>query len=362
MDEASLLDTLYAGISDPVRWREACSSLARFALCDGSAMLMLDPTRPDVPPMVVSSDVDPAMEVDYATHYAGTDPARGPGSLITDRWYHDRRDLGLDVIRKHPFYQDFFHHYGFGELICSRASESSGLQIWIALYHNLGRAEFTAAELEQLQSLLPHLRRAARLRMELAQLGLAQACEEAALNLLSQALAIVDMQGRLHFANRPAEQLLRRGLGVSIRNQYLCAQPEATFRALLQQGGQRAGAMRVGNVSSPHAIQLEVIPLPAHAPLGLGPSGPAMLVLLHEPDQSPACASQLLSALYGFTPAENRLLACLMQGHTPAECAEQLGVGIRTVRSQLTALLSKTGCRRQAELLQTVTRFGWIRH
>ena len=58
---------------------------------------------------------------------------------------------------------------------------------------------------------------------------------------------------------------------------------------------------------------------------------------------------ELLRSLFDFTPSEARVAGGLATGKSAEEIAEQGGVAITTVRSQLRGVLEKTGCSRQAE-------------
>ncbi|AJP57890.1 hypothetical protein UC34_14725 [Pandoraea vervacti] len=55
---------------------------------------------------------------------------------------------------------------------------------------------------------------------------------------------------------------------------------------------------------------------------------------------------------FALTQAEARLFHHLVAGLTIGECSEVLNLGTSTLRTQLSAILRKTGCRRQGELLR----------
>ncbi|ANI21744.1 hypothetical protein AB870_25970 [Pandoraea faecigallinarum] len=55
---------------------------------------------------------------------------------------------------------------------------------------------------------------------------------------------------------------------------------------------------------------------------------------------------------FALTPAEARLFHHLVAGLTIGECSEVLNLGTSTLRTQLSAILRKTGCHRQGELLR----------
>jgi DNA-binding CsgD family transcriptional regulator len=62
----------------------------------------------------------------------------------------------------------------------------------------------------------------------------------------------------------------------------------------------------------------------------------------------------LLTALFGFTPTEQRVALLLAQGWDAAEIAIQLQVQVNTVRSHIKQLLTKSNSRRQAEFVARV--------
>ncbi|HUL64873.1 MAG TPA: helix-turn-helix transcriptional regulator [Burkholderiaceae bacterium] len=76
----------------------------------------------------------------------------------------------------------------------------------------------------------------------------------------------------------------------------------------------------------------------------------AVLMLIDPP---PAAVGTLtaLQRLFGLTAAEARVLALLLDDCRPREIADELQISITTVRSHLQALFSKTGTRRQSELV-----------
>ena len=59
-----------------------------------------------------------------------------------------------------------------------------------------------------------------------------------------------------------------------------------------------------------------------------------------------------LRSLYGLTPAEAKLARALAVGKTIAECSADRGVSVNTTKTQLNALLGKTGLHRQVDLVR----------
>jgi DNA-binding NarL/FixJ family response regulator len=59
---------------------------------------------------------------------------------------------------------------------------------------------------------------------------------------------------------------------------------------------------------------------------------------------------------FGFSPAEARVAAALARGCAPAEIAEELGVRMTTIRTQLSAILRKLDVERQADVVRLISR------
>jgi DNA-binding CsgD family transcriptional regulator len=76
------------------------------------------------------------------------------------------------------------------------------------------------------------------------------------------------------------------------------------------------------------------------------------LVTLTELAPRPAPAGRYVTELFGLSKAETVLAIALLEGKNVEEIALERHVALSTVRSQLRAILRKTGLHRQGELLQ----------
>ena len=80
------------------------------------------------------------------------------------------------------------------------------------------------------------------------------------------------------------------------------------------------------------------------------------LALIRRPVQRRGLNRAQLAVLFGLTAAEAALAEGLGHGCTLEQVARARGVKISTARSQLAAVLAKTGCRRQQDLLRLLLR------
>ena len=88
---------------------------------------------------------------------------------------------------------------------------------------------------------------------------------------------------------------------------------------------------------------------PAETGGAFGPIPLAMLVL-HGGNQQVECEPFVLQELFDLTPAEADVGVLLSKGETAEQIAKQRSVALATVRSQLRALMDKTGTQRQSDL------------
>jgi DNA-binding CsgD family transcriptional regulator len=83
---------------------------------------------------------------------------------------------------------------------------------------------------------------------------------------------------------------------------------------------------------------------------------PAVLVFVSDPGARIIADVSELSALFGFTPAEGRLVLALLNGTPLPEVARQIGISYNTARTQLARAMARTESRSQLELVLTVQR------
>ena len=76
--------------------------------------------------------------------------------------------------------------------------------------------------------------------------------------------------------------------------------------------------------------------------------------------RSHAPPATLLRDLFGLTPAEARLALELAHGASPRDAANRLGVTWNTTRTQLKAVLAKTGTNRQAALVRLLAALSVV--
>jgi DNA-binding CsgD family transcriptional regulator len=183
-----------------------------------------------------------------------------------------------------------------------------------------------------------------------------------ALNNASLGVVIVSDNRRVIFLNYMAQELVNQGSGLAVRSGVLMATDPLTTvrlsdrieRATRSTMGCRrsatGNAIRVmRNEGSP--LMALVVPLP-RLEAGPPPHEPAAMLLISDPDRQHKPIGQHLIDWFGLSQAEATLAVQLADGVRLESLAEQRRVRISTLRSQLSAILSKTGTTRQPELIR----------
>ena len=225
------------------------------------------------------------------------------------------------------------------------------------------KAEFTAAETELLALLVPHVRRAVQLQLQLAGVADFRDASTEILNRLRQAVLLADELGKVYFANRSAEQIVEDGTGLRIVNGTLHAagnDEDSTLQKALAAcvatatAGAAPASRRI-RMSRPGRRPLSVlmIPLRPQAPWARL-YRPSVILFISDPERKVPLRSAFLREEYGLTRAEAALALEILAGHGLHAAAERLHISISTARTHLASIFRKTGTRRQAELVRTI--------
>lgn len=218
--------------------------------------------------------------------------------------------------------------------------------------------------------LMPHLQQAFEIsRMVAGQQAELDLYKNASLERNS-ALLFISENGLVLYANPEADQLLASGtvLKTDRRHRIGFADEKAnqTFdgylTALRDQREFTAGSFPVHAKGSDGSRTCRVARLdPQHCrkmpfPVVFGANNPCLLLAVSPEPRGTVSSKNSFAAFHGLTGAEVDVAFAVADGFTPSELAEQRDVSIHTVRNQLKSALSKSGARRQSELVAMIVR------
>jgi DNA-binding CsgD family transcriptional regulator len=113
------------------------------------------------------------------------------------------------------------------------------------------------------------------------------------------------------------------------------------------------GHLRVQRPSGRQAYAVMLTPVGPGLVTG-GKASPAILVFVSDPGAKIVSDLAVLTELFGFPPAEGRVVLALLSGVTAPEFAQQAGVTYNTVRTLLARAMARTDSSSQVELVLLV--------
>lgn len=358
---AHAIALFFEAVADPSRWPMALDMLARAMDAEGALIFSTDR---DVQVLGTSVGLTPLMDDYVREGWNGHNPRSLAAPFRTsDRFVADHVVLAGHNLDREPYYQEFLRPRGLMWGTAARLWFGDDNEpVILTLERSATAGRFLPPDLEALDRVRADLVRALTLTRALGLRRLDTMLS--AWETVNQAVALVDSTGRLIRATRTFSAAI--GSGLSLRNRRLVADdPQETAAldaAILGTVGRRpddtgrSTSLAVRRPPPRAPLVLDILPVPATLEGTL--SGTRALVLLKDPSRIVPARPDLLRSAFALSRREAELATLLTSGLDLGEAAEHLGVARPTVRSQLAALFSKTGTRRQAELVALLTRFA----
>jgi DNA-binding CsgD family transcriptional regulator len=180
---------------------------------------------------------------------------------------------------------------------------------------------------------------------------------------LPEALLVVDGEGCPIFLNALAEQLIARHDGLALTHgRLVAASPTEAgeLRKLIGEAaawaggsaGRRAAEIAITRPSGGPSLVLRIAPMPHPAMDHVGREKLVVAILVHWAE--PAEAVGRFCHAHRLTPAEGRLAALILNGHSLLDAAAELHITKNTARTHMKRIYAKTETHRQTDLIRLV--------
>lgn len=353
----TIVEALYGQALDSGEWRPTLEAVARTLQCDEVSLVIANGDQPDTffnTGRMLSRE---SCE-QYEREFHAIDPKisvlspRRPGYVFNDAAHFDN-----SFVKSNQFYQEYSRPIGVRHTLDTRLQPARGF-IYFAGMRTASRGHFQPATERAFEAIARHVARvsALRARISAAQLRAEQAL--AALDSLAFGVVVFDASGAVRVANAFVRRMMEEG-DLQWRQARLIARHRPADRAFQELVGEAcAGEVTSGSRTAriPRSRggcwTVTITALPAHTPLSVVQQG--ALAIFCDPNEGAKVRAQDLIKLYDLTPAEAELALALGGGQTLDEAAQNRGVRRSTVRSQLEAILSKTGLHRQLDLARLI--------
>ena len=267
-----------------------------------------------------------------------------------------------DLLSKTEYYNDWMCPqdliYGMAGFIYKDDQQMST----IGFHRSKSRGPYGDQQISLIKTLMPHLQRALQLHTRIA--GLQAELDSLAFSLdrLPMGVLLLDQAGQVMLTNRSADIIFSQndGLTLALRGVQITSKQQSDLLHKMIYGASQTsqgkglasgGAMAVSRPSMKRPYSLLVVPLPREN-FALSHRRAAVAVFISDPEQEAETIDQLLSRIYGLTPAEARLASLLMQGKSLEQSGEALQITSNTARSSLKSIFGKTQTNHQSELVR----------
>jgi len=345
-----LVDRIYEAAVIPELWPLALGEMS--AAADGAGGLLFVANAEQMR-WTASPDIHDLFIEFLRDGWAAINPrmprmtARNHAGFLRDNDCFTDEELDRD-----PVYTGFWRKRGLGWNAGTLLSSVSGDSMVFSFEKAYAKGPVERSAIEFLDSLRPHLARAALLS---ARLGLQRAEALAALlDALGVPGAALTGRGALMAANPLFQNLMPRV--VQDRRTGLTLMHAKADR-ILQDALLRIGSAvptAISSIALPANDQvppmiLHVVPIRGAAHDIFGHA--ASVLMITPVNRAAAPVAHVLQDLFDLTPAEARIARGISDAKSVDALAVEFGVSRETVRSQLKAVLLKTGLSRQQELV-----------
>lgn len=349
----------------PERWTDALAAIV--GLVEGARGALMD-IDAGTNALIGIGHVghDPANARTYAEHYYALDPTRAAVVAAPAFRAMTTYDHFPKRVRDTHEYFDWAHLIDIGDVIGVGTSPSRGCRSLVSVQRGAKASAYGEQEKRLFGLLASHVALAKRVQMELGDAWSASAQLEAAFGRLAMAAFIVDGEARVRHLNSAATALMARHAEVVFRGGRLLladAKLNATLQAALRHAA-GPGACAAALPLSLSGLSAEILVSPLGAAHGTVSAWqiPLALVMIAAPTQDEKSIAWRMEQVYRLTPTESRIAAMLALGRTVEQIARDRRVSEATLRTHLRSIFSKTGTRRQAELMQLALRGTVLKH
>lgn len=349
-----VISEFYSAALQPQHWDNALAALTRLA--DGQAACCYVKDGPgETPEHHHLSGVDEGAWRDgYMRYYHLLDPGYGilqrvPAGVM----YPMHRYVSDDMVKHSEYFQDFYLRTGLRYPCCGIVSHDGRVAI-LSVHRAPGQQHYQESAVCDLQRVLSHLPNVLRLRDLAQQAQTEPTLSFAALDMLPRAVVLADSGLRVQLMNRAAHVLLAHEPGLCLRGGMFGLQ-DAAMQQRLARAVRRVCCVATAAEPAPlhtvdangrPALEICIAPLPVAQS---GAAQPLAMLSLRRLFHA-AIAARQAARPYGLSPAELAVAMALANGMAPLAYASEHGVRISTVRSQIQAILAKTGTRRSSEI------------
>ena len=361
-----ILDTLYEAALNPEGW-ELCLETVRAELNGNYASLIVRTVTADDTGLIVSVG-EGQRGIDPQTPNLSVSPFTG---MQPDRLVTIADVLSESEWRASAYYRDWCAPHGVYHVMAADIGTRDGGVYGFRVTRDEHSPPFSPADEELGRRLLPHIKRALNLHLSIHQDRKVISLYSRAMAQLMVGVVVLDKDCQVIECNPAATAILEMQDGLRVIGKQL----EATYAndnrklqrmvkdALTHNENSKVALTEAVSISRPSGQLSWGVVVQSISPdqWTEGKQRPAVAVFVRDTEGKTQPPVRLAQQLFQLTPAETMLAIQLANGLSLEEAAEALNIRRNTARAHLRSIFSKTGVRRQTELVRIfLNSVAWL--
>jgi DNA-binding CsgD family transcriptional regulator/PAS domain-containing protein len=353
---SQLVGELYEGALDPKLMAHALRSFLKLYDANFATLILRVPDEPDMGVMIIAGDIEGAGDIGLMTYPQTLSPF---GNQPLNHVFTVEDVMSSSEWECSAYFKLFCREQDVYHVMGADISTPDGGKLRFRVTRPKRLANFSKQERALCAMFLPHLRRASQLHNLLGRSESLSELYSQAISRLSVATLVLDESGSVLRINPVAQEILASSDGLKLVGGRLEATYPSDNRELQRlirsafspDSPKGAEAMSVARPSGLVSLGLVVESIPS-LDWAEEKGQPAALVYIRDSVSKSLASEVVTKQLFNLTKAETALAMELANGLSLEEAAEALNIRRNTARAHLRSIFSKTGVRRQTELVR----------
>ena len=361
-----ILGSIYDAALDEKGWVFCLELLRKVLRADYASLIVRTETVDDIGLIVSAGNDQP--NIDPGNPYIAMSPFAGipPDQLLT------RGEMVSDnEWRASTYYRDYCAAQGVFHVMAADISTRNGGVYGLRITRPESMPDFSVADKDFGRLLLPHIKRALNLHLSIHEDRKVSTLYSHAMAQLMVGVVVLDQEGMVVECNPTAKIVLDAKDGLAVVGNQLeasYAEDNRRLQALLREA---LVTSHTGKVALNEAMSVSrpsgrlgwglIVQRIASDQWTEGKQRPSVAVFVRDTEGRVDPPVRLAQQLFHLTPAETALAIQLANGLSLEEAAEMLNIKRNTARAHLRSIFSKTGVRRQTELVRIfLNSVAWL--
>jgi DNA-binding CsgD family transcriptional regulator len=274
--------------------------------------------------------------------------------------------MPLRELQRTEFYEDMLAAGRLNHSVIATICRNSKVDFAITIMRGDKVGPYTEEDIAKLNAVMPHLRRSARMRLNLEAYHALSLHQQEILDRIMTGVILVDEIGRFHCVNQAADDILSAEDGLRLLGNVLTARDLKASRQLTELVATTAAGGAGGTVVVPRSTgqdPLFILAVPLRGMIresligpGPRPMRQTVALFIKDPARDYLGSDSILTPLFELTPAEVRVALALGRGEGVRRVASRLHLSENTVKTHAKHIYEKIGVGNQAELVHKLSR------